>query len=62
MYSFNAPIVAEKKGSGFQSAAGLIRYFEEEEDLGPILDPKLVLYIAVIFGVTIELLKVFWPL
>jgi Preprotein translocase subunit Sec61beta len=54
--------MAEKRGSGFQSAAGLIRYFEEEEDLGPILDPKLVLYVAIIFGVTIELLKVFWPL
>ncbi|MEM0128431.1 MAG: preprotein translocase subunit Sec61beta [Thermoplasmatales archaeon] len=52
----------EKKGSGFQSAAGLIRYFEEEEDLGPILDPKLVLYIAVIFGVMVELLKLFWPI
>jgi preprotein translocase subunit Sec61beta len=53
--------LADKKGSGFQSAAGLIRYFEEEEDLGPIFDPKLVIYIAVIFGVAIELLKVFWP-
>ncbi|MEM0073668.1 MAG: preprotein translocase subunit Sec61beta [Thermoplasmatales archaeon] len=52
----------ERKSSGFQSAAGLIRYFEEEEDLGPILDPKLVLYIAIIFGVMIELLKLFWPI
>jgi preprotein translocase subunit Sec61beta len=52
----------EKRGSGFQSAAGLIRYFEEEEDLGPILDPKLVLYIAIMFGVVIALLKVFWPI
>ena len=52
----------DKKGSGFQSAAGLIRYFDEEEDRGLIFDPKLVLYIAVIFGVVIELLKVFWPL
>lgn len=51
----------EKRGGGFQSAAGLIRYFDEEEDLGPIFDPKLVLYIAVIFGVVIELLKIFWP-
>ncbi|MEM0129953.1 MAG: preprotein translocase subunit Sec61beta [Thermoplasmatales archaeon] len=52
----------ERKSSGFQSAAGLIRYFEEEEDLGPILDPKLVLYIAIIFGVMVELLKLFWPI
>ena len=54
--------VAEKKGSGFQSAAGLIRYFDEEEDLGPVMDPKLVLYIALVFGAMMELLKVFWPL
>ncbi|MGC8645273.1 MAG: preprotein translocase subunit Sec61beta [Thermoplasmata archaeon] len=52
----------ERRGSGFQSAAGLIRYFEEEEDFGPILDPKLVLYIAIIFGVMVELLKLFWPI
>ena len=52
----------DKKGGGFQSAAGLIRYFDEEKDLGPIFDPKLVLYIAVIFGVVVELLKVFWPI
>jgi preprotein translocase subunit Sec61beta len=55
-------VAEQKKGSGFQSAAGLIRYFDEEEDLGPVMDPKLVLYIAIIFGVTIELLKVFWPI
>ncbi|MCL5680972.1 MAG: preprotein translocase subunit Sec61beta [Candidatus Thermoplasmatota archaeon] len=54
--------MAEKKGSGFQSAAGLIRYFDEEEDLGPVMDPKLVLYIALVFGAMMELLKVFWPL
>lgn len=56
------PLPDDKKSSGFQSAAGLIRYFEEEEDLGPIFDPKLVLYIAIIFGVVVELLKVFWPI
>ncbi len=49
------------KGTGFQSAAGLIRYFEEEKSKGPKIDPKLVIYMAIIFAVIVELAKVFWP-
>ncbi len=54
--------MAEKKNEGFQSGAGLIRYFEEEEIKGPALDPKLVIYIAVALAVVVELIKVFWPI
>ncbi len=54
--------MAEKKDSGFQSGAGLIRYFDEEEIKGPALDPKLVVYIAIALAVVVELLKVFWPI
>lgn len=54
--------MAEKKDSGFQSGAGLIRYFEEEEIKGPALDPKLVIYIAIALAVVVELLKVYWPI
>ncbi len=49
------------KGTGFQSAAGLIRYFEEEKTKGPKLDPKLVVYMAVIFGVIVVLALHLWP-
>lgn len=49
------------KGTGFQSAAGLIRYFEEEKSKGPKIDPKLVIYMAIAFAVIVELAKVFWP-
>lgn len=52
------------KGSrraGFQSAAGLIRYFEEEESAGPKIDPKLVIYFAVALALVVELAKIFWP-
>ena len=49
------------KGTGFQSAAGLIRYFEEEKSKGPKIDPKLVIYMAIIFAILVELSKVFWP-
>ncbi|MBD6956075.1 MAG: preprotein translocase subunit Sec61beta [Thermoplasmata archaeon] len=50
------------KNVGFQSAAGLIRYFEEEKSKGPKLDPKLVIYIAILGGVIVELLKIWWPI
>ena len=51
----------KSKGGGFQSAAGLIRYFEEEKTKGPKIDPKLVVYMAIVFAVIVELAKVFWP-
>ncbi|MFG1519183.1 MAG: preprotein translocase subunit Sec61beta [Thermoplasmataceae archaeon] len=54
--------MADKKNEGFQSGAGLIRYFEEEEIKGPALDPKLVIYLAVAIAVSVELLKVFFPI
>ncbi|MFG1460437.1 MAG: preprotein translocase subunit Sec61beta [Thermoplasmataceae archaeon] len=53
--------MAEKKDSGFQSGAGLIRYFDEEEINGPSIDPKLVIYIAISIAIVVELVKVFWP-
>ena len=46
--------MAEKK-DGFQSGAGLIRYFDEEEITGPALDPKLVIYIGIAMAVVVEL-------
>ena len=49
------------KGTGFQSAAGLIRYYKEEKSKGPKIDPKLVVYIAIGFAVIVEIAKVFWP-
>ncbi len=51
----------KNKGTGFQSAAGLIRYFEEEKSKGPKIDPKLVIYMSIAFAVIVELAKVFWP-
>jgi preprotein translocase subunit Sec61beta len=53
--------MADKK-DGFQSGAGLIRYFDEEEIEGPALDPKLVIYIGVAMAVIVELATYFWPL
>ncbi len=54
--------MAEKKDSGFQSGAGLIRYFDEEEINGPSIDPKLVIILAGVTAFIIEILKLAWPI
>ncbi|BAB59464.1 hypothetical protein [Thermoplasma volcanium GSS1] len=54
-------MASDKKSEGFQSGAGLIRYFEEEEIKGPALDPKLVVYIGIAVAIMVELAKIFWP-
>ncbi len=49
------------KNSGFQSAAGLVRYFDSEDDKSPKIDPWLVVAIAVVSSVVIELLRIMYP-
>ena len=50
-----------KKGTGFQSAAGLIRYFDSEDEKAPKVSPYLVLIFAVGLVVVVEIAKVIWP-
>lgn len=62
MYANIKKSMAKKgKATGFQSAAGLIRYFEEERTKGPKLDPKLVVYMAIVFAIVVVLARHFWP-
>lgn len=51
----------EEGGGGFQSAAGLMRYFDEEEDKGPKIDPRAVVAAILITIIVIELAKWQWP-
>jgi preprotein translocase subunit Sec61beta len=51
----------ESKGTGFQSAAGLIRYFEEEKSKGPKIDPKMIIVLGIVAAIIVELMKVWWP-
>ena len=53
--------MAEKKGSGFQSAAGLMRYFDSEEEKSPKIDPRLVIAFGIGAVVFVELAKWYWP-
>ena len=52
----------EKKGEGFQSAAGLIRYFDAEEKTAFKIDPKVVMLLCVMMIVGLTLVKVYFPL
>lgn len=52
----------EKKGEGFHSAAGLIRYFDAEEKTAFKIDPKVVVIISLLLAVGITFLKIALPL
>ena len=50
----------KQKGPGIQSAAGLIRYFDAEEETALKIPPVSVLLFAIVVGVGTILMKVFW--
>lgn len=52
----------EKKGEGFHSAAGLIRYFDAEEKTAFKIDPKVVVLLAILLAVGVTAAKMAWPL
>ncbi|MCL5253991.1 MAG: preprotein translocase subunit Sec61beta [Candidatus Thermoplasmatota archaeon] len=54
--------MAKKKGEGFQSAAGLIRYFDAEDEKALKLSPWLVIALIIATVVILEYLTVFYPL
>lgn len=46
-----------KKGEGFHSAAGLIRYFDSEEETALKIDPKLVIAFCIGVAVILEVVR-----
>ncbi len=56
-----ANTMAQKtKGPGIQSAAGLIRYFDAEEDTNIKVPPMAVLIFGLVVGVGVILMRVYW--
>lgn len=53
--------MAKKNEGGFASSAGLMRYFDTEDDKGIKIDPKVVIGVAIGFTVLILLIPVFFP-
>lgn len=49
----------KQKGPGIQSAAGLIRYFDAEEDTNIKIPPISVIFLAIAVGVGVLALRIF---
>ncbi len=54
--------MAKKNDTGFQSSAGLMRYFDTENEKGIRVGPRTVIGIAIGLIVIILLLNTFAPL
>jgi len=52
---------SDKEKTGFQSAAGLIRYFDSEDEKAPKINPYLIIAACVITIVVVELATKLWP-
>jgi preprotein translocase subunit Sec61beta len=52
-----APPRKNKKGEGFHSAAGLIRYFDAEEETALKIDPRYVVAAGLLAIIIIEILR-----
>lgn len=53
--------MAKEKGESFSSSAGLMRYFDSEDDKGIKIRPKVIAGIAIAFTVLVLVLPVFFP-
>ncbi len=51
----------DKKGEGFHSAAGLIRYFDQEDEKALKVNPWLVVGLSVVISTVILILGVVYP-
>lgn len=54
--------MAKKNEGGFQSQAGLVRYFDTENDKSLKLSPKLVVGIAIGISVVVLVLNILVPM
>lgn len=52
----------ERKGGGFHSAAGLIRYFDAEEKTRLKIPPWLVIGMCIAAIVIVTVVHIMWPL
>ena len=53
--------MAEKEKSGFQSSAGLIRYFDSEDEKSVKFSPYLVIGFAIATIIVVSALEYIWP-
>lgn len=51
----------KKRDSGFQSAAGLIRYFDQEDEKALKVNPWLVMALCIAMSVVVLYAEWTWP-
>ena len=56
-----APPRRGKKGEGFHSAAGLIRYFDAEEESAIKIDPYMVIGLGLLMMAIVAVANWIWP-
>ena len=56
-----APPKKGRKGEGFHSAAGLIRYFDAEEESAIKISPYMVIGFCVVLIAAVALAHYLWP-
>lgn len=56
------PMAKQNKNTGFQQAAGLIRYFDAEEETAIHIDPRVVLGVSFAVAVLVLAIQLIWPL
>lgn len=54
--------MAKKESGGFQSSAGLMRYFDTENDKALKIGPKVVVGLAIGMIIVVILLNTFFPM
>ncbi len=54
-------MAGDKKGEGFHSAAGLIRYFDQEDEKAPKIPPWIVVALGMGIGVAVIIATWPWP-
>jgi len=51
----------DKKGEGFHSAAGLIRYFDQEDEKALKVPPWLVVFLCILISAVVVIATWQWP-
>ena len=50
---------SQQPGSGLMSSAGLVRYFDAEDNKGLVLDPKTIIAGSTLIGILVLMLNAF---
>lgn len=55
-------MMAKKKTEGFQSSAGLIRYFDTEDETSLKIGPYSVIIACIVLSITVVVAQILWPM